>query len=533
MRKILSLLKLQIDNKTDILKATSPRTMIPAVLRVLAFLVLATFAVGMALSRVFVLGFAINAELLSLVLLLTQLISLAFAIGNVVNTLYLCRDNEMLVCLPVTPNQLFISKLLLIYISELAVNAAISVPLFVTLGRIGMLGSSFYFSIPILLLLLPIFPIVVAAFISVPLMWIIRFLKKHTVLSILVVFSFVAVCLWGYFILIGSIAGEFNIASEQYETVRTVNALIADLGKRIPLYYQLGTAMMKFSSYYFFALFMLLCAAVSALTVLFTRYFFFKIAMSSLENTIRSKPRYRRFRRTSVFFSLFMKEVRCVFRSTSDVFEYFLFTLLMPFIVFSYDRLLMSVTVNQAGTNMIAGAHVMVLAILAMLSNLSSASAVSRDGNNFHTSKTIPVGYYTQMMAKFFFNAVFTIVAIVATSIVSAFTYPLWQVILGGVAVAMTSIGHIAFCIDSDIKSPTINLQGNEKASTVSKSTPMCLIYGLVIGFILGMIVIMMSSLKNVMLPYYCILAISFVFMLYRVYTMILRIHLAYDKIEM
>ena len=182
---------------------------------------------------------------------------------------------------------------------------------------------------------------------------------------------------------------------------------------------------------------------------------------------------------------------------------------------------------------MIAGAHVMVLAILAMLSNLSSASAVSRDGNNFHTSKTIPVDYYTQMMAKFFFNAVFTIVAIAATSIVSAFTYPLWQVILGGVAVAMTSIGHIAFCIDSDIKSPTINLQGNEKASTVSKSTPMCLIYGLVIGFILGMIVIMMSSLKNVMLPYYCILAISFVFMLYRVYTMILRIHLAYDKIEM
>ena len=533
MGTVLSLLKLQIDNKTDVLKATSPRTMVPAVLRVIAGFVLGTLAVGLALSRVFVLGFTINAELLSLILLLTQLISLAFAIGNVINTLYLCRDNEMLVCLPITPNQLFISKLLMIYISELAVNAAISIPLFVTLGRIGMLGPSFYFSLPLLLLLLPIFPIVVAAFISVPLMWIIRFLKRHPILSILVIFSLVAVCLWGYFILIGSIAGEFNIADEQYKTVRAVNAAIVELGRSIPLYYQLGTAMLHFSSYYFFLLFLLLCAAVSALTVLFTRYFFFKIAMSSLENTIRSKPRYRRFHSSCAFWSLFVKEVRCVFRSPSDVFEYFLFTLLMPFIVFSYDRLLLSITVNQAGTNMIAGAHVMVLAILAMLSNLSSASAVSRDGNSFHVSKTIPVNYYTQMMAKFFFNAVFTVAAIVVTGIVSAFTYPLWQVILGSVAVAMASLGHMAYCIDSDIKSPTINLQGDEKSSTVSKSTPKCLIYGLVIGFLLGMIVILMSSLENVMLPYYVILGVSFLFMLYRVHTLVLRIHLAYDKIEM
>lgn len=533
MRTILSLLKLQIDNKTDVLKAASPRAMLPAVLRVLTFLVLATLGVGLALSRVFVLGFSINAELLSIVLLLTQVISLAFGIGHVINTLYLCRDNEMLVCLPITPNQLFISKLLMIYISELAVNAVISIPLFVTLGRIGTLGLSFYLSLPMLLLLLPIFPIVVAAFISVPLMSIIRFLKRHTVLSVIAIFSLVAVCLWGYLLLIGSIAGEFNIANEQFETVRAVNAIIAEVGKQIPLYYQLGTAMLDFSAYYFFILFLLLCAAVSALTILFTRYFFFKIAMSSLENTIRAKPRKRRFRKSSVFFSLFMKEVRCVFRSSTDVFEYFLFTLLMPFIVFSYDRLLMSITVNQAGTNMIAGAHVMVLAILAMLSNISSASAVSRDGNNFHTSKTIPVNYYTQMMAKLFFNAVFTIAAIAVTGIVSLPTYPLWQILLGGAAVAMASIGHIAYCIDSDIKNPTINLQGDEKASTVSKSTPKCLIYGLVIGFILGIIVILMSSMQNVMLPYYIILALSFVFMIYRMHTLILRIHLAYDKIEM
>ena len=78
------------------------------------------------------------------------------------------------------------------------------------------------------------------------------------------------------------------------------------------------------------------------------------------------------------FASLLKKETLCIFRSPTDIFEYFLFTLLMPFIVFTYDQLLTTITVNQAGINMIAGAHVMVVAILAMLSNIVSASAISR-----------------------------------------------------------------------------------------------------------------------------------------------------------
>ncbi len=536
MSTVLRLLKLQIDNKTDLLKTATPKTMITAISKALFLLILGTFGVSLALSRVMILGFAVNAELLSLILLVTQIISLAFATGNVINTLYLCKDNEMLVCLPIKPNQLFISKLLMIYINELAVNASISFPIFYTLGvqSYQPMEVSYYLSIPIMLILLPLLPIAVAAFLSVPLMWVIRFLKKHTALAIVTVFSLVAVCLWVYVSFIGGMASEFNIANEQYETVKRINAMIAALGSRIPVYYQLAQGMFSFSKWYFYLIFIAGCAVVVAATVLFTRYFFFKIAMTSLENTVKhNKKKEIPFRARSTFASLFIKEFRCVFRSTTDVFEYFLFTILMPFIVFSYDRLLMSITVNQAGVNMIAGAHVMVVAILAMLSNISSASAVSRDGGNFYTSKIIPVDYFTQMFAKFSFNAVFTIGALILTAIISCLIYPVWQIVLGTVAITMAAIGHIAYCIDSDIKNPTVNLQGDEESSTVSKTTPKALVSGLIIGFILGIIVIMMSAVENVVLPYIIIICISFVFMVYRVHTMVLRINLTYDKIEM
>ena len=533
MKNIWSLLRMQLDNKTDILKAASPKTMVPAILKAVVTLVLATLVSSFALAKIFTLGFAINAELLGLVLLVTQLLSLAFAVGNVINTLYLCKDNEMLICLPVTPNQLFISKLLMIYIKEIAANAMITLPIFITLGSFSSPGICFYLSLPILTLLLPILPIVVAAFVSLPIMSVIKFLKRHTLLSIIVIFGLVCTCLWGYLSIIGNIASEFNIAEKQLETVLEINAFISAIGSKIPLYFQLGSAMLDFDMWLFFPAFIVLCIIVSVVAVLFTRYFFFKIAMSSLENTLKIKSRVKRFRKRSRFVSLFQKEFFCVFRSSAEIFEYFLFTILMPFIVFSYDRLLMTITVSQVGVNMIAGAHVMVVAILAMLSNISSASAVSRDGGNFHTSKTIPVDFFTQMFVKFSFNAVFTVGAIILTAVISIFIYPAWQIILGSVAVAMAAVGHIAYCISCDIKNPTISAQGDEESSTVSKSTAKCLAVGLLIGFVIGMIVMLMSGVENKLLPYLIIIGISFLYMINRIVNLVLRINYSYDKIEM
>ena len=118
MGTIFNLLKLQIDNKTDILKTASPKKMITALFKTVLLLALITVGVGFIFSKFVTLGITINASFLALVLLITQAISLIFAVGHIINTLYLSKDNEMLICLPVTPNQLFVSKILLIYLEE-------------------------------------------------------------------------------------------------------------------------------------------------------------------------------------------------------------------------------------------------------------------------------------------------------------------------------------------------------------------------------------------------------------------------------
>ena len=533
MKKVLMLLKLQLDNKSDIFKTVNPKTMIPALAKKLVIMVLATLGISYGFSQIFGLGLHSNQELLGIMLVAIQLVSLVFAIGTVINTLYLSKENTMLICLPATPNQLFTSKILFIYINEFFVNLMMAIPVFIALGSFSRFGINYYLSIVPLLILMPILPIVVAAFLSIPIMAVLKFLKKHTVISIIVTFSLIAACLWVYVGFIGSIAADFDIAGKQLETVRKLNAQILEIGKQIPVYYQLAGAMLNPSKWYVFFIIIAGCLAIFALTILFTRHFFFKTAMSSIENTIKSGTKKGELKQRSRFASLLLKEIYCVFRSPADVFEYFLFTLLMPFIVFSYDKLLMSITVNQAGVNMIAGTHLMVVAILAMLSNISSASAISRDGGNFYMSKIVPIDYYTQMFAKFSFNAIFTFGALIITAIVSVFTYPVWQVILGTIAVTFAAVGHIAYSIDTDIKDPTAINMGDEKSGAVSKSTPKSLVYGLAIGFIMGLVVILLSSGENAIVPYLILIGASLVFMIYRVHTLVLRINLRYDKIEM
>lgn len=532
MHTLIKLLRLQIDNKTDILKTNSLKKMTISVLKRLFLLIVLILGIGYLTIGLTGLGFKINAEFLSIVLLALQVVSLIFGIGSIITNLYLSKDNEILMGLPTTPNQLFMSKILMIYFHELSITATLAIPLFLSFGIIGSFGLSFFLCIPIYVIILPLLPISIAAFLSIPVMVVLKFLKKHMYLSVVLVLAAVATILTLYVSLLGKIAGGFDIASKQIETIIQVNSIVLRLGKALPLYFQLGSAMTTFDSWGWIFIYFVGCQGIMILTILFIRPLYFKTAMSSLENTFKLNAK-KDYVERKPFVSLLLKEIKCVFRSPGNVFEYFLFTLLMPFIVLSYDKLLLTISVNQAGENMIAGSHLMIVAILAMLSNIISASSISRDGGNFYISKIIPVNYYTQIAAKLVFNAIFTVGAILVTMCISFIYQNPVQVILGSFAVIFAAIGHIAMSLDMDIKKPILNYQGNEDNSAMQKNTVKSTILGLGIGIIMGLIVIGFAFNEMTIIPYVILLVLGLAFGIYRIYMLILRIYMQYDKIEM
>ena len=68
MSTVLKLLKLQIDNKTDLFKFKLTSSVIVGWIKKLLLMLVIIVAVAYLLLRIFILGFKINAELLAIVL---------------------------------------------------------------------------------------------------------------------------------------------------------------------------------------------------------------------------------------------------------------------------------------------------------------------------------------------------------------------------------------------------------------------------------------------------------------------------------
>ena len=187
MTQIFKLFKLQFDEKFDILKTGNKKKMLSAIFKYLIIITLLTVACYVVFLKFVLLGFATSKHLISIILLVTQLISLIFAVGHIIKVLFQNKDNELLMSLPVSPTQIFISKIILTYVQELIVNACISLPLLLSIGLLGSYPLYFFFALIPTMLILPLLPTAIALLLSIPVLFILKFFKKHTFISTILI----------------------------------------------------------------------------------------------------------------------------------------------------------------------------------------------------------------------------------------------------------------------------------------------------------------------------------------------------------
>lgn len=530
MSEILKLFKLQFDEKFDILKTGNKKKMWSSILKFALIIGGLTFLCYFVLLKFVLLGFVTNTELLSIVILITQLISLIFAIGHIIKVLFQNKDNELLMSLPVSPNQVFVSKILLSYIQELIVNACISIPLFLAIGLLGGYNIFFYLILPIVVILLPLLPTAFALILSIPVLYILKFFQKHTIISTTMILAFVVVAVVVYSNLLSRFAENFNIISKQIETVMNINSAVRNIGEGNGFFMLFAMGMKNASKVYYLLVYLLSSSAVFTIGFFVVKPFFFKVAMSNLEN---SDTYYRegKFKARGKFGSLLVSEFLKVFRSPGIIFEYFLFIILMPFVVIIYDNLLLGLVVNSSGGLMINGSHLLIMAVFATLGNIYSASAISREGSNFYLIKTLPVNYYTQTLAKLTFNAIFSVSAIVITGIVSCFYMDVLVAILCTIICIFLSLGHMFASFDGELKNPTLDWYDSGEISKINKNSTRSIIMGLLLSVVVGVLAITLST-KIGIWSFAIVLVLSIVYCLYKAYVLILRVFYQYERLE-
>ena len=118
MKKLLSLVKMQLADKIDFSWTKDTRsTIVKVVLAILKFvLVTALFYVLFmvcSLLGVFGIGKNIPDTVLAVIFTVIQLLSVITCMSGLTNALYKAEDNKVLLTLPVEHNQVFFSKIIL------------------------------------------------------------------------------------------------------------------------------------------------------------------------------------------------------------------------------------------------------------------------------------------------------------------------------------------------------------------------------------------------------------------------------------
>ena len=125
-------------------------------------------------------GFKSSENLLTLIIFVTQALSIVSCTATLSDTLYISKDNQMLMTYPVKHIYVYISKLLVSYILELKKSLMFTFPLFMAYGVMGggILNANYIISLVFFSIFLPLVPVLIGAIISIPVVMISKLLKK-------------------------------------------------------------------------------------------------------------------------------------------------------------------------------------------------------------------------------------------------------------------------------------------------------------------------------------------------------------------
>ncbi len=169
-------------------------------------------------------------DALSTLITFGQVAVLAVGLASLVTTVYHGDDNEMLMALPLKPSEIFAAKLMCVYVFEFGTSLLITLFAMLPLGMGFGAGAGFYFGLVFTALLLPVFPMLIATILGIPVMYIVSALKGKSQIAVAVMCVGFALLFLGYYYLIYKVMPNFDGMSMS-EIAEAFSGLVRSVGE--------------------------------------------------------------------------------------------------------------------------------------------------------------------------------------------------------------------------------------------------------------------------------------------------------------
>ena len=494
-----------------------------------------------AKSKSFFAPYTVPITVMSLLFVIMTALSALSCVIGITRSMYYSRDNAVLLTLPCMPIQVYASKLIIFFIFEYKRNLSFLVPLFIAYYSLQSYKLGAYFWLPVCMLFVSMFTVAVGALLSIPAMWIANFFRQHKGLQIGVLATAVALSVAGIFYAISLIPDQTNIAGTWSATSSKINEFFREYTQNYSFMFNItriivGEQGMDYHMALPFiptavrALLLLAISAVLlALGVVIVAPLFYAMASKPFEYLKKAvKPKRNKLR--SRRFSAVYTEWLSAFKNSARISTNVGILIGLPMLMFFMNKVYGTIEVRSLGNHMILAFNVLIILLVVLNANCSSASIFSKDGRSNYLIKTQPSKYPILILSKLMPDTAFISLSLFFTFVVMAGTVDASFI---DILVMMLSIGfiylaHMLYSAELDLMNPQIELYATVGNTESNPNETRSTVTAFLLSFIVALAVFLLL-LEGSGYVFTKLIIVSALALCYRVYIFFAKLRLYYN----
>lgn len=477
-------------------------------------------------------------SLITFVIFFLQVMSIISCTIGLLRTLYLGKDNAILLSYPAHHIEVFLSKLLVFYIYEAVKGVFFLLPLLLGFGIIYKSISILYVLVAIFMVfILSALPVLIGAIITIPLLFINRFLNRFVAIKGGLLIGLLGGLFYVVYKIMELIPVPLRIIALYNSFILKINSFINSVNQYSLFYKNIGE-MITLNN---FGINLLVLLGVILVLILLVAALamplYFSLASKSSEHANVKKHKGGNKAHKNTFFTFVKKEWLLSTRNLSDFIGNYAFMFAAPYVAFIMVSIYSAVDRNVLGHHMTIVFAGFVVLILASASNTSSALAITKEGSEFVLLKTAPANTANMAWAKIFFNLIYSSIMIVISFLVLVLfckrvenTSFLWLIMI---AVLLINAGLIFWSFQIDIMSPKLReFASNGDISSVNNAAESVKV-GLIVTVVFSALaIIFLMDGNDLVWQWFRIIGVAFVFLLARTYLFVSYLKNVFPDIE-
>ena len=246
LRRLKILTLLQLSDRIRIKKNQSAKAIAAkSGLIVLAFVIITGISTALVYALCNLVMIPKTHELITFVIFFLQILSIVASTSGLSKTLYKGKDNPILLAYPARHFEVFLSKLLVFYIYEFLKSIFILLPLFLGFGFIyGTLNFVYIISTLFMVAMLPLFPVLIGAVLTMPILFITRLLNKLPIIKVILTIAGLVFSFWLIIQITSLIPVPLRIVALYNSFIMKVVGFITSVNKYALFYNLVGKLMM-------------------------------------------------------------------------------------------------------------------------------------------------------------------------------------------------------------------------------------------------------------------------------------------------